>query len=247
MAKKEKKEENKEKEKRKWNYKRIAFALAILVIILVLAILGFVFKTQLLNFWNKVQGNVFQYHGLTFVKGKQGSLTLYATQLAIYRPVQNETFFYTLYLRNDPRALEKTIEANVSSKLTRKVYVSFEAEPLQCNGSILAAYKLGEFLDAAAIYKKGAFANEEIAKNLSNNYENYEIKNCSDAQGKWSVILFKQSDKNKSYIHQEGQCYILEVADCKMIETSERFILALIDVMKKTTENNETNIENDSG
>ncbi|MEM4153146.1 MAG: hypothetical protein QXK80_03495 [Candidatus Pacearchaeota archaeon] len=244
MAEKEKKEK---KEKRKWNYKRIAIVLVILVVILTLIVLGFIFKNQLTIFWNKVQGNVFQYHNLTFVKGKQGNLTLYATQLAIYRPLQNETFFYTLYLRNDPRVLEKTIEANVSSKLTRKAYVSFEAEPLQCNGSILAAYKLGEFLDAAAIYKKGAFASEEIAKNLTNNYEDYEIKNCSDAQGKWSVILFKQSDKNKSYIHQEGQCYILEVADCKIIEISERFILALIDVMKKQTiENNEINETNSS-
>ncbi|MCX8194233.1 MAG: hypothetical protein N3G19_02620 [Candidatus Pacearchaeota archaeon] len=228
----------------KQNYRKIAIVFAVLVVVLTLVVLGFVFKAQLLNLWNKIQGNVFQYHGLTFVRGKQGNLILYATKLAIYRPVQNETFIYTLYLRNDPRVLEKTIESNISSKLTRKAYVSFEAEPLQCNGSILAAYKIGEFLDASAIYKKGAFANEEIAKNLSKNYENYEVKNCSDAQGKWSVILFKQSPTKESYIHQEGQCYILEVADCKMIEISERFILALIDVMKKQTieaENNKTN------
>lgn len=248
MAEKKKeegKEGRKEKKGRRWNYKRISIALTIIVVILALVVFGFVFKTQLLTFWEKLQGNVFDYHGFTFVRGKQGSLVLYATKLAIYRPVQNETFLYTLYLRNDPRTLEKAIESNISSKLTRKVYVSFESEPLQCNGSILAAYKIGEFLDAAAIYKEGTFASEEIAKNLSNN--SYKIKNCSDAQGKWSVILFKQSDTNKSYIHQEGQCYILEVANCNMIEMSERFILAMIDVMaKKQTieiENNETENE----
>lgn len=246
------KEKEKGKEvKRRWNYKKITIALIILVLLLAIVVLGFVFKTQLLDLLNKTQGNVFTYHNMTFNKTYFGTLLMYQTDLAIYRPVQNNTLYWQLKLRNDPRTLDKNIQANLTDKLTRKVYISFDKEPLDCNGTMLTAYKLGEFMDALGAHKEAAFANEEIA-NASGNNGTYEVKNCSDAVNGWSVILLKQSDTDKTYIHQDGKCYILEIANCETIEASERLMLALIDTMKKsptqaeTNTINETNLTNES-
>jgi hypothetical protein len=228
------------------NLRNIIIFLIILVILLVIILGAVIFKTQVTDIWHKVRGDVFEYHNITFTKGSLGNLTVYATPLAIYRQRENRTFYWTLYLRNDPRVLDKNIEANVTSKLQKKVYISFEEEPLKCEGVILGAYKLGEFIDALGLAKEGAFASQEQANNSSYNNSD-KVKNCSDARQGQSVILFRQSPSNESYIHQEDYCYVLEVANCQTTETSERLILALLDTMKKisaTQENNATNITN---
>ncbi len=241
------------KVRKRLNYKRVAIALAILVVILAIVILSFVFKAQLAGFWARVKGDTFNYHGMTFNKTYFGKILMYETNLAIYRPIQNNTLYWTLKLRNDPRELEKNIAANVSEKPKRKFYVSFDRYPLECNGSILGSYKIGEFLDALGAYKEATFANEELANENNNTYD---VKNCSHATGDWSTILLKQSDTGQSYIHQEGQCFIVEIADCETTETSERLILALLDTMKheptpeekemSKTKTNETNFTNES-
>lgn len=245
---KEKEKENRENrpKKRRWNYKKITIALVILVLLLAIVVLGFVFKTQLLGLWNKAQGGTFTYHNMTFNKTYFGNLLMYQTDLAIYRPIQNNTLYWQLKLRNDPRELDKDIAANLTDKVTRKVYISFDKEPLECNETILAAYKLGEFMDALGAYKEATFANEALANENNNTYK---VKNCSHAQDEWSVIMLKQSNTDKSYIHQDGKCYIMEIANCETIESSERLILALIDTMKgqaQVPESNETNITNTS-
>lgn len=226
----ERKERKEKKEGKKKSNKKILTFLIIIIVILVLVVLGLVFKAQLTECWHRLKGDVFSYHGMEFQKTMIGNITMYSAKLAIYRPTQDQTLYYTLYLRNRPSVLELAIPANITSKLQRKVYISFEAEPLECNSSILAAYKLGEFIDALGLDKEGAFANNEIA-NASGYNGTEKIKNCSDAGQGTSVVLLKQSDRDYSYIHQEDHCYILEIADCKIVETSERFILALIDVM----------------
>lgn len=239
---------NEKQKKRRWNYKKISIALAILVVILIIVIL-ILFRTQIAELFTSPKETTFIYNGMTFNKTYFGKLLMYETNLAIYRPVQDNIIYWTLKLRNDPRELDKNIAANITNKTTRKVYISFDRYPIECNGTMLAAYKLGEFFDVLGVYKEAAFATEDLAKENNNTYK---VKNCSDAQGKWSVVLLKQSDTNKSYIHQEGQCYILKIANCETIETTERFFLALIDTMKEAPsesvelQNNETNTANES-
>jgi len=225
----EKEVEEKKDKKSDNNMKRIVIMLFIIVFLLALALALVIFKEPLLGIWHNINGDVFTYHNMTYVKGNVGSITMYATQLAIYRPVENQTFSYTLYLRNDPRVLDK-IPANITEKLQRpSVYVSFEREPLVCNYTSLAAYKLGEFIDALGLYKEGAFATLELAN--ESGYGKDKVKNCSDAKKGESVILFKKSDNDESYIHQDGYCYVLEVANCETLETSERLVLSLMDTM----------------
>jgi hypothetical protein len=241
----EKENKTKEPMKRRWNYKKIAGALIILIVLLALILVFFVFDLQFTKIWHKIQGEGqnFTYNNMTFTKTFFGNLLLYQTDLAIYRPVQDNTIYWQLKLRNDPRVLDKNIAVNLTDKLTRKIYISFAREPLECEGIMLTAYRLGEFTDALGAYTEAAFSNEELAKENNNSYP---VKNCDDAKGDWSVILLKQSNANTSYIHQQNSCFVLEIANCEHIEVSERFLLALIDTMKKPAQENMTNENNQS-
>ena len=242
--------EEKKETKEKSSHKATITFLIIVVAILALALLSVVFKAEINKVWHKIQGEGtnFTYHDMTFRKTFFGDVMLYETDLAIYRPLENKTIGWTLKFNNDPRILDQKIQANLTDKLTRKVYISFDRAPLQCQDQALAAYKLGEFTEVAlGLYVEPTFASQELAQENNNTYK---AKNCSDAQGDWSVILLKGSDSNESYVHQEGKCYILETADCKNVETVERFILALIDTMKAIQppeeQENESNTTNES-
>ncbi|UZE93861.1 MAG: hypothetical protein IB618_03815 [Candidatus Pacearchaeota archaeon] len=239
MARKQKKPKKEDKDRgkevktaRRINTKRIIWTLVIIILLMALALFYVIFREEISAEWGRLVGNVFEWKGMTWHKTDHKGLMIYSTEIAIYRPVENKTFFYILNLRNDPRKLEK-IQADVKTKPQRMVYISFEAEPLQCTDSIvLAAWRVGDFIDALGLKKQGVFANN-LAGNISETYENvtHEIKNCSHAEQGTTVILFKESDTDESYIHQEDYCYILEIADCETLETSERFVLALIETM----------------
>ncbi|MGB9708044.1 MAG: hypothetical protein ACPLXC_01820 [Candidatus Pacearchaeota archaeon] len=225
------------KVKKRLNKKRFAIALAILVVIVAVVLGATVFRENLKKLFTAKEENSFVYHGMTFNKTYFGKILMYETPLVIYRPIQNNTLYWMLKLRNDPRVLDKNIVSNITDKPTRKFYVSFDRYPLECNGSILGSYKIGEFLDALGAYKEATFANEALAEENNNTYK---VRNCSHATKDWSVILLKKSDTDKSYLHQDGQCYIMEIANCQTTETTERLILALLDTMKRAPESPET-------
>ncbi len=224
----EKKGKKKEVKRKKISTKKVIWAIIIIFLILFVLFL-FLFKDQITIEKDKILGNIFEWHGMKWYKKMHGNLTTYSTQLAIHKPLENKTFFYTLSLRNDPRKLEE-IPANITEKPQRMVYVSFEPEPLKCKYTVLAAWRIGEFLDALGLKKEGALAYNfsEPGLNLSNN-TSHKIKNCSDAKEGISVILLKEGPENKVY--QEGYCYILESKNCETLETSERFVLALIELL----------------
>ena len=239
-------EEKKEKKvKKRLNKKRVAIALVILVVVVAIVLGATVFRENVKELFTVKEESSFVYHGMTFNKTYFGKIPMYQTDLAIYRPVQNNTLYWTLKLRNDPRVLDKNIASNITDKPTRKFYISFDRYPLECNGSILGSYKIGEFLDALGAYKEATFANEALAEENNNTYK---VKNCTHATEDWSVILLKQSDTGKSYLHQDGQCYVMEIANCETTETTERLILALLDTMKHAPEvqTNETNTTNNT-
>ncbi len=234
QRKKNKAEDKKAKTEKRVNTKKVIWTLVIIVLVLTIALIFLIFREQISAEWDILTGKIFTWKGMTWHKTDLKGFTIYSSELAIYRPVEDRTFYYTLNLRNDPRKLE-TIMADVESKPQRMVYISFESEPLECTDSIvLAAWRIGDFIDALGLKKQGAFANN-LTNNISEVYDNvsHKIKNCSHAEEGTSVILLKESDTDESYVHQEGYCYVLEIAECETIETSERFVLALIETMSR--------------
>lgn len=225
------KQNKKLKKVKKLNKKRLILCIVILVV-LALALTFVFFKDEIITKWYK-HTTSFKYKNMTWYKVKSSGLTLYGTQIAVYRPITNQTIYYILHIRNDPRSLDY-IPVNIESKLQRKTYVSFDAMPLTCNKTVLASWKLGEFIDALGLEKEGAFARPELANNTPYANMTGKFKNCSDARKGTSVVFLTESKTSRSQIYQEGYCYYLELGSCDVVlETTERFILALIEEMRQ--------------
>jgi len=207
--------------------KHVTVVLVIIIILLSLTLSAVVFKNEFLGVWYKIIGNTFSYNGVEYTKVKVGSLDMYGAKLSIYQSLKNQTVNYILYLRNDPRIIDK-MQSNVTNRLQPNIYVSFEREPFACKESSLASYKLADFIKALGSDVKGAYANSDM---INATEKNRIVRNCSDADERTGIILMKRSDKDYSYVHQDGFCYILEIHECEAVETSERLMLSLIDLM----------------
>lgn len=208
--------------------------MVLLIVLSVLIIMLIISDFDLTKIWRKLQGEgtIFVYHNITFRKIFVGKHPLYETDLLIYRSALNDTVYWKLRLENDPRKLER-IPANITSKLERKVYVSFTKEIMKCEAMMLTSYRFGEFLAAVGCEREAAAANGELAEELAKQNKTYKVKNCDNIEEGASVILLKESSTNYSNIYQQDRCYILEIANCEHVAVSERFFLALIDLMRK--------------
>jgi len=230
------------------NKKRFSILIVIIIVVIALALTFIFFRDQFFS-------NKFEWHDMTWTKERFGSIPVYKLNMEIYRPNQKEPFYYELYLRNAPRKLEK-MPADITIKFPKKVkvYVSFDRGPLQCPETVLASYKLGEFINALGHEKEGAVASEDLLNDTGYENASDKVKNCNDVGVELythkvtSVVLLKSSDMPYSYVHQNGYCYILEIQGCESVKTSERFILSIIDLMRQEPklEEQENNITNQS-
>lgn len=155
----------------------------------------------------------FIYDGMKFQRVNMNGLILYKTVLQFTR--QDGTFKFELYLRNNPRDLEK-IPSNATIVLRRGGFVSFEPRISNCYGSNIAANELGTFLSALGMLVKGATTDKNLSEEQS-----LPFKTCDDAVN-LTVITLESS--NKSSIEQKGNCYVLKIADCNAIGVAEKFI-----------------------
>lgn len=236
--------------------KTMVVFLIILVVVLALTVLGLIFKTQVSDTWNtiynKISGNTFTYQGMEFQKTKFGSLDLYVTSLAIAGK-DGQTRYFELKLYNDPRKLNN--EKNLTKRVLTKSYIALTNSTLDCNGTALAGYKLGEFFTALGSQTKGAltdYARASQDMNISGNLTAKElkelVKNCSDSKSYSVVILDTGYEQQKIFndfsvpeLEKNENCYIIQAKNCESTKAVESFILDLIYVMqiqKETTANN---------
>ena len=88
----------------------------------ILIILGSVFAVFLLSFFIINSAKNFEYKGVEYTKMKEGKITFYNTAFPMYSSITGKHFAdYNIYLRNDPRGLEKIpfegeINLNVPTK-----------------------------------------------------------------------------------------------------------------------------------
>jgi hypothetical protein len=197
-------EEGKHKE---WHY--IVGALIVLAVLyLILALL--------FNNLGKID-----YNGLTFVKEKLGELEVYHYTYYFHN-TQGVLIKYNLYLRTDPRKLNVPVEAEVYLPKKNEVYISLNAtESLyKCENSNLAVSSLAAFLTNNDYKVKGATPDENLAKETNISY--ITCKNRPSA----SVILVQEG--NMTSIIKKDNCYIIDVANCEILEAIEKFETQMI-------------------
>jgi hypothetical protein len=159
--------------------------------------------------------STFMYNGMKFKKVNMEGLRLYQTTFTFTK--QEGTFKFDLYLRNNPKDLDK-IPVNISNLMIRRGgFVSFDPRVSGCYGSNIAAHSIGNFFGALGMQIKGATTD----KNLSEE-QIIDWKTCEDAKNV-TVIVVQKADATS--IEKQGDCYILNIGNCEIIPVAERFIL----------------------
>lgn len=197
--------ENKEehiKKKKQEDYNRILRNFLIIIGIFFLIVIGIIIYPNL--------NETFEYHGIEFEKMEQGELQLYHAYMPVV--LDEENIDYHLYLRNDPRKLEKEIPFNGELNL-KKIIIFNSTKDLSCEGygqvglsNMIHFYKM---MDAKPMKSENASCGGE------------------------EYVFIQMQSSNKTNVNQTGEyCYEINVKDCEVIKATERFIVEGIKEIK---------------
>ena len=159
--------------------------------------------------------NSFEYEGLTFTKERVGEIPVY--HYYYYFKDGGRIIKYNLYLRNDPRTIEVPVEGDkILFDRKGKLYLSINSTGLdQCRYSVLAIADLSRFLTENGINVEGS--NLDFWKAWAIRQEWATCENKPDN----SVIEIREGSETKISI--DDGCYTISVANCEILEATEKF------------------------
>lgn len=170
--------------------------------------------------------NTFEYEGLTFSKQRVGEIQVY--HHSYYIKLQTGALaLYNLYVRTDPRENPVPIigESNLMSPGS-VVYLSVNSDGLQeCRYGPLAVGSLSSFLTDNQM--------SVIAGNL-NFWEAGARRDlwatCENKPGNKVIEILKG---NESKVTIDGNCYRVEIANCEILEATEKLeVESIVDAKK---------------
>lgn len=170
------------------------------------------------------------YNGLTFVKEQMGELTIYHYTYYFHNS-KGVLITYNLYLRTNPRKLNVPVEGEIYLPKKENVYISINAtENLsKCENSNMAAASLAGFLTNNDYIVKGATPDKELAEKTNVSYITCENRPSA------TVILIQEG--NETSIVKDKNCYVMNIADCRILEAVEKFeTQIIIDAKKRMAE-----------
>lgn len=235
MKKQKNKIKNKERKKESKKVRKIRktrFVVFILIILIIVAAVIF-----LLNY---NESDKFIYHGKTWKIEYKNNLTFYTIRLSIPRTreiensteQENYTLHYNLKLINDPRILDR-IPQNIEEMPHKKTYLSIDESIMGCKNNVLAAWEIGEFLGALGIEAEGAVTSLDIFEEILNkDYLEKKVKTCADADQNTTILILKSDEINQIFKDSTNEnCFILQAKECETLEITERYLVALVDLM----------------
>jgi hypothetical protein len=152
-------------------------------------------------------GTHFTYKGVKFDMVKEGELIFYHTSFpVIYNGTNN---IYNIYLRNDPRDLEKKVPAKGTLTSLDDTVINITQE-FDCNGDqIIAIANLVNLYNAIGV----TLIRDETA-------------GC-DPLGRYRYLTIQPG--NKTSIEMVGpNCYNININNCEILEGTERFIVGML-------------------
>jgi len=145
----------------------------------------------------------FEYQGLKFDIMREGDVTFYHTSLPLVK--NNVKINYNVYLRNDPRKLEKIpVEGKIN---LLEMMVINSTDSFVCNGDGgISMYNFQQILEALGIQ---VIQDPEAG--------------C-DSLARYSYIVIKEG--NTTSIEQTGpSCYNFNVNNCEILAVMEKFLV----------------------
>ena len=206
------KQKSKEKKFLQKEDKQLIWFFAIIAIIFI-GFLGAYFYVQSLK--------KFEYAGISFKEEKYGNLKFYH---GVFPIIYDGVLYgyYNLYLRNDPR--KNNISINTKFSFNKKIIFSLEPAAGNCYEASLAQVELGKFLRIFPWVREveGAVNDEEIAKAMNLSYAT-----CEHANENQTIIIVRKSDY-PSIGKEKENCYYINVGNCENVKAAERFIIGVI-------------------
>lgn len=198
------------------NYEKQTKVIVAVMIILIASI----FLAQ----WIVQQNKKFEYGGIKFYAESEGEILYYKSLLG-YVTAEGNNIPFILKLRNDPRELgEIPIAGNIT--LRKEAILSLSPEIADCSNTYITIVDFSRTLKAFGINASAATTDKNYAKEHET-----VLADCKDAKKK-TVIVMKEGNETK--ISRDGDCYTIEIKDCQVQESFERFLVGLIENAKLT-------------
>jgi hypothetical protein len=210
--------EKEEKPVAKEEIERERRQLKIVIITMIVIIALFLIIFLLLNASKK-----FDYNGLKFEKLKQGTVTIYHTQLNMMR-LDKILVNYDLYLRNDPHQLESN-ESNNTKDITidfvrqNETNLFIDSSLNDCPESNVAMFTLSNFLSSLGMNLKA----NSLSQMNETFYSGFNERNA---------FIIQRTNYTESSIKQNGRIYTLNIANCDTNKIVEKFVLMIINSLK---------------
>lgn len=169
----------------------------------------------------------FEYKGLTFNEERIGTIPIFHHSY-FFKAGDGGLINYNLYLRNDPRLIERIpVEGDkIAFNQGEVVFVSVDAPGLQeCRYGPLAIASISSFLKDNQMSVLGGNLDFWDAGNKRQDWIT-----CENTRGN-KVIEIRKG--NETRIDVNGKCHVIQVNECEILESVERFeVQTIVDAQK---------------
>ena len=164
----------------------------------------------------------FDYQGISFTKEKFGELKVYH-HYYYFKDGYGELFQYNLYLRNDPRENNVSVDGKIVYPSQKDfIYISIGDRVEECPDSSLAIAQLSSFITDNQMFLKTGLANENKAEE-----SNVPHVSCDKYPDDFVISLMKGDETS---ITKKNKCYEIEIANCDILKAVEKFeVQSLVD------------------
>lgn len=160
--------------------------------------------------------NHFTYKGLSFTKEKFGEIPVYHYYYYFTNESSKQQYQYNLYLRDDPRKNNVSVQGNIEYPYGNTIYVSINGTDL--TGCPMASRDIGTlsaFLVNNLLPIKAGTPNREEAK-----ASNLTYIDCSTNPNN---VVIKIQSGSETKITEQNNCYIISISNCQTTDAIEKF------------------------
>jgi len=211
MVKQDKKEKSKKKKKDNDGNGVYLVIFGIIFLVALFIALSWLFQSK----------GTFEYKGLTFNEEKLGEIDLYHHSYFL-KARNGNVIEYNLFLRQDPRENNIPLTGRITYKQGKFVYLSINGTGLeQCKQAQLGIANLASFLTNNQIDVKGA--TQDAVEAELNGLRHITCNSNPD-----HVVILIQSGEESQVKKLKNNCHLIEIHNCEVLETTEKFILQSI-------------------
>ncbi|MEK6893163.1 MAG: hypothetical protein AABX07_03075 [Nanoarchaeota archaeon] len=170
--------------------------------------------------------NTFKYKSLPFTKENNMGLTIYHYTYT-YQIDNGQTIKNNILLRKDPRKNNVPVEGKITFEGERKIYSTINTTGLLNCSSILRDSSYIPYFLVNNLFVVVIGSVDEAEAQASN------VTHITCEKYPNDKVIFIQ-EGNETKITRKGNCFILSVANCELLEASEKFeVQAIIDAKEQ--------------